>query len=70
MALTEPSKRLEAIPPYMFAELERRVAEKRVVPVGLLTKGGVRAPPPLGHETIAAHSHRRCSGGSTTSGPS
>ena len=29
MALTDPSKRLEAIPPYMFAELEALVAEKR-----------------------------------------
>ena len=28
MALTDPSKRLEAIPPYMFAELERKVAAK------------------------------------------
>ncbi len=29
MARTDPSKRLEAMPPYMFAELERRVADKR-----------------------------------------
>ncbi len=28
MALTDPSKRLQAIPPYMFAELERRVEDK------------------------------------------
>ncbi|MGH2987366.1 MAG: hypothetical protein ACRDLO_11865, partial [Solirubrobacterales bacterium] len=29
MALTDPSDRLAAIPAYMFAELERKVAAKR-----------------------------------------
>ncbi len=29
MARTDPSKRLEAIPPYAFAEIERKVEEKR-----------------------------------------
>src|ERR1700710_24500 len=28
MAIAEPSKRLQAIPPYMFQELERRVAAR------------------------------------------
>jgi LL-diaminopimelate aminotransferase len=29
MGIADPSKRLDAMPPYMFAEMERRVAEKR-----------------------------------------
>ena len=29
MGRTDPSQRLEAIPPYMFAELERKVADKK-----------------------------------------
>src|SRR5213596_485945 len=37
--LTEPSRRLEAIPPYMFAELERRVAEKRVAGIDVISLG-------------------------------
>jgi LL-diaminopimelate aminotransferase len=39
MALTDPSKRLEAIPPYMFAELERRVAEKRAAGIDVVSLG-------------------------------
>ena len=39
MALTDPSKRLEAIPPYMFAELERRVAEKRASGIDVISLG-------------------------------
>jgi LL-diaminopimelate aminotransferase len=39
MALTDPSKRLEAIPPYMFAELERRVAEKREAGIDVISLG-------------------------------
>ena len=39
MALTDPSKRLEAIPPYMFAELERRVAEKREAGADVISLG-------------------------------
>jgi len=39
MALTDPSKRLQAIPPYMFAELERRVAEKREAGVDVISLG-------------------------------
>ena len=35
MALTDPSKRLEAMPPYMFAELERKIADKRAAGIGL-----------------------------------
>jgi LL-diaminopimelate aminotransferase len=39
MALTDPSRRLEAIPPYMFAELERRIAEKRAAGIDVISLG-------------------------------
>jgi LL-diaminopimelate aminotransferase len=39
MSLSDPSKRLEAIPPYMFAELERRVAEKRKAGIDVISLG-------------------------------
>ena len=39
MARTDPSKRLEAIPPYMFAELERRVAEKQEAGIDVISLG-------------------------------
>ena len=39
MALTDPSKRLEAIPPYMFAELERKVAEKKKNGIDVISLG-------------------------------
>jgi LL-diaminopimelate aminotransferase len=39
MALTDPSRRLEAIAPYMFAELERRIAEKREADVDVISLG-------------------------------
>jgi LL-diaminopimelate aminotransferase len=38
-ALTEPSRRLEAVPAYMFAELERRVAEKRKAGIDVISLG-------------------------------
>jgi LL-diaminopimelate aminotransferase len=37
--LTSPSRRLEAVPAYMFAELERRVAEKRQAGVDVISLG-------------------------------
>jgi LL-diaminopimelate aminotransferase len=37
--LTEPSRRLEAVPAYMFAELERRVAEKRKAGIDVISLG-------------------------------
>ena len=50
MALTDPSKRLEAIPPYMFAELERRVADKRDAGVDVISLGiGDPDRPTFGH---------------------
>ena len=39
MALTDPSKRLEAIAPYMFAELERKVADKRAAGIDVISLG-------------------------------
>jgi len=39
LALTDPSKRLEAIPPYMFAELERKVADKREAGIDVISLG-------------------------------
>ena len=39
MAIGEPSKRLEAMPPYMFAELEKRVAEKKEAGVDVISLG-------------------------------
>ena len=38
-ALVAPSRRLEAVPAYMFAELERRVAEKRQAGVDVISLG-------------------------------
>jgi LL-diaminopimelate aminotransferase len=38
-ARTEPSRRLEAVPVYMFAELERRVQEKRAAGVDVISLG-------------------------------
>jgi LL-diaminopimelate aminotransferase len=37
--LAEPSRRLEAVPAYMFAELERRVAEKRAAGIDVISLG-------------------------------
>ena len=37
--LTSPSRRLEAVPAYMFAELERRVAEKRQAGIDVISLG-------------------------------
>ena len=39
MAATDPSKRLEAMPPYMFAELERKVADKRAAGIDVISLG-------------------------------
>ncbi len=39
LSLTDPSQRLEAIPPYMFAELERKVADKRKAGIDVISLG-------------------------------
>jgi LL-diaminopimelate aminotransferase len=38
-SLRDPSRRLEAVPPYMFAELERRVADKRAAGIDVISLG-------------------------------
>ena len=37
--LTDPSRRLEAMPPYAFAELERRIAAKREAGIDVISLG-------------------------------
>lgn len=39
MALTDPSKRLEAMPPYKFAELERQISDKRAAGIDVISLG-------------------------------
>lgn len=39
MALTDPSRRLQAIAPYMFAELEQKIAAKRSAGVDVISLG-------------------------------
>jgi LL-diaminopimelate aminotransferase len=38
-ALTDPSRRLEAMPPYAFAELERRISDKREAGINVISLG-------------------------------
>src|SRR6185295_18296265 len=39
MGISDPSKRLEAMPPYMFQELERRIADKRAAGIDVISLG-------------------------------
>jgi LL-diaminopimelate aminotransferase len=39
MGIFGPSKRLEAMPPYMFQELERRIADKRAAGIDVISLG-------------------------------
>lgn len=39
MALTDPSKRLAAMPPYKFAELERQISDKRAAGIDVISLG-------------------------------
>ena len=39
MAISDPSKRLEAMPPYKFAELERKIADKRAAGIDVISLG-------------------------------
>lgn len=39
MSIGDPSRRLEAMPPYMFAELERRIADKKAAGVDVISLG-------------------------------
>src|SRR5436190_16912400 len=38
-SLTSPSRRVESMPPYMFAELERRIAAKREAGIDVISLG-------------------------------
>src|SRR5687768_5467297 len=50
MARTDPTQRLEAIPPYMFAELERKVADKKAAGIDVIWRGiGVPDTPTYPH---------------------
>ena len=39
MGIADPSKRLEAMPPYMFQELERQIADKRAAGIDVISLG-------------------------------
>ena len=39
MSITDPSKRLEAMPPYKFQELERQIADKRAAGIDVISLG-------------------------------
>jgi LL-diaminopimelate aminotransferase len=39
VAIAEPSNRLQAIPPYLFAELEKRIADKRAAGIDVISLG-------------------------------
>jgi LL-diaminopimelate aminotransferase len=39
VGLTDPSKRLEGIPPYMFAELERKIEQKQAAGIEVISLG-------------------------------
>src|SRR3954451_17698989 len=39
MPIGEPSKRLGAMPPYMFAQLERRIADKKAEGIDVISLG-------------------------------
>ncbi len=50
MALTDPSKRLEAMPPYKFAELERQISDKRAAGIDVISLG-------IGDPDMATYPH-------------
>jgi LL-diaminopimelate aminotransferase len=39
VAIADPSNRLEAMPPYLFAELEKRIADKRTAGIDVISLG-------------------------------
>ena len=39
MAIADPSNRLQAMPPYLFAELEKRIADKRAAGIDVISLG-------------------------------
>ncbi len=52
-----PSKRLEQIPPYLFAELERKIAEKRAAGVDVISLGIGDPDTPTYAPIVAAAQH-------------
>src|ERR1700728_5440259 len=49
-----PSRRLEQIPPYLFAQLERKIAEKRAAGVDVISLGIGDPDTPTYGEIVAA----------------
>ncbi|MGI8902448.1 MAG: LL-diaminopimelate aminotransferase [Solirubrobacteraceae bacterium] len=64
-----PSKRLERIPPYLFAELERKVAAKRAAGVDVISLG-IGDPDLPTHQPIVAAAQRALDDPSTHTYPS
>ena len=60
-----PSRRLEKIPPYLFAELERKIAAKRAAGVDVISLG-IGDP---GHADLPADRRRRAGGGRRSEHP-
>src|SRR5438309_5989195 len=52
-----PSRRLELIPPYLFAELERKIAEKRAAGVDVISLGIGDPDTPTYAPVVAAAQH-------------
>ena len=52
-----PSKRLEQIPPYLFAQLERKIAEKRAAGVDVISLGIGDPDTPTYASIVAAAQH-------------
>jgi LL-diaminopimelate aminotransferase len=64
-----PSKRLERIPPYLFAELERKIAAKRAAGVDVISLG-IGDPDTPTYEPIVAAAQRAVADPSTHTYPS
>src|SRR3954469_16243593 len=66
MAISDPSKRLEAMPPYKFQELERTIADKRQAGIDVISLGiGDPDEPTYPHivkamqEAVAEHANQK-----------
>src|SRR3984957_20004770 len=64
-----PSKRLELIPPYLFAELERKIAEKRAAGIDVISLG-IGDPDTPTYPPIVAAAQRAVADPSTHQYPS
>src|SRR3954464_899622 len=57
----QPSSRLDRLPPYLFAELERKIREKRAAGVDVISLGigdpDAPTPPAVIHALAAAAAH-------------